>query len=256
MLEQKFTDNNTNLPLDQIDPKELSSQFESLDASGILEWAINAFPRKLGICTSFQSEGLVILDLATKISKNLRVFTIDTGRLPQETLNLIDRIRDKYQIPIEVYFPDSSELNEMATEHGVNPFYNSVSLRLLCCNIRKVIPLNKALKEYDAWITGLRRSQGETRHKTGKVEIDSAHGNIIKINPLADWSYDQVWDYIHTNDIPYNELYDQGYTSIGCAPCTRPVESGEDIRAGRWWWESGMPKECGIHLGSAWTRNS
>ena len=194
--------------------------------------------------------------MASKISKNLRVFTIVTGRLPQETLNLIDRIRAKYQIPIEVYFPDSSELTEMTTEHGVNPFYNSVSLRLLCCNIRKVNPLNKALKEYDAWGTGLRRSQGETRNKTAKVEIDSAHGNIVKINPLANWSYDQVWDYIHTNNVPYNELYDQGYTSIGCAPCTRPVESGEDIRAGRWWWESGMPKECGIHLGSAWARNS
>ena len=256
MLKQKFADNIKNLPLDQINPKEFSSQFESLDATEILKWAIDAFPGKLGICTSFQSEGLVILDLATKISKNLRVFTIDTGRLPQETLNLIDRIRDKYGIPIEVYFPDSSELTEMATEHGVNPFYNSVSLRLLCCNIRKVNPLNKALKEFDAWVTGLRRSQGETRNKTGKVEIDSAHGNVIKINPLADWSYDEVWDYIHTNKVPYNELYDQGYTSIGCAPCTRPVESGEDIRAGRWWWESGMPKECGIHLGSAWARNS
>ena len=143
----------------------------------------------------------------------------------------------------------------MVGQQGINSFYRSVSLRLLCCNIRKVNPVTRALKDVDAWISGLRRSHGEARSRTAKVEVDSAHGSIIKVNPLADWSYEQVWEYIRTNDVPYNKLYDRGYTSIGCAPCTRAIISGEDIRAGRWWWENGMPKECGVHLGPAWGRS-
>ena len=142
----------------------------------------------------------------------------------------------------------------MGTKNGFSPFYRSVSLRLLCCNIRKVNPLNRSLKDLDAWITGLRRGQGETRARTRKIEVDMAHGGITKVNPLADWSNEQVWDYVRSRDVPYNELYDKGYTSIGCAPCTRPIETGEHMRAGRWWWENGMPNEYGIHLGSAWGR--
>jgi len=136
----------------------------------------------------------------------------------------------------------------MVTKHGINPFYRSVSLRLLCCEIRKVNPLNRALSNLDAWVTGLRRAQSGTRTGTAKLEVDASHGGIIKVNPLADWSEGQVWDYIRANDVPYNALYDKGYTSIGCAPCTRPTQPGEDPRAGRWWWENGVPKECGIHL--------
>ena len=151
-------------------------------------------------------------------------------------------------IDIKVYYPDPKKLAQMVTKHGINPFYHSVSLRLLCCEVRKVNPLNRVLQNLDAWITGLRRSQSQTRANVRKVEVDRDHGNIIKVNPLADWSEQQVWEYIRANQLPYNQLYDQGYSSIGCAPCTRPVVPGEDQRAGRWWWENGVPKECGIHL--------
>jgi thioredoxin-dependent adenylylsulfate APS reductase len=176
------------------------------------------------------------------------VFTIDTGRLPPETYELIDRVRERYGIEVEVFCPDQNELSQMVTRYGINPFYRSISLRLLCCEVRKVNPLNRALSNLDAWITGLRRSQSQTRESLSRVELDRDHGNILKVNPLADWSDERVWEYIRAHDLPYNRLYDQGFTSIGCAPCTRAVTPGEDERAGRWWWETGMPKECGIHL--------
>jgi thioredoxin-dependent adenylylsulfate APS reductase len=191
---------------------------------------------------------MVILDLACRIDPGVRVFTIDTGRLPLETYELIDRVREHYGIDIEVHYPDQKELAQMVTQHGINSFYRSVSLRLLCCEVRKVKPLSRVLQNLDAWVTGLRRSQSQTRVNVPKIELDEEHGNIIKVNPLADWSEQQVWEYIRANRLPYNQLYDQGYTSIGCAPCTRPVAPGEDQRAGRWWWENGVPKECGIHL--------
>jgi thioredoxin-dependent adenylylsulfate APS reductase len=181
------------------------------------------------------------------MSPEVRVFTVDTGRLPPETYEMIDRVREHYGIDIEVYYPDQNELSQMVTQHGANSFYRSVSLRLFCCEIRKVRPLNRVLQGLEAWITGLRSSQSQTRSTLRKVEVDREHGDIIKINPLADWTRQQVWDYIHEYDVPYNRLYDQGYTSIGCAPCTRSVIPGEDERAGRWWWENGVPKECGIH---------
>ena len=156
---------------------------------------------------------------------------------------------------VDVYHPDHEELTQFVGEQGVNPFYRSVSLRLACCEIRKVNPLNRALEQYDAWITGLRRTQNKTRAGVAKVELDPAHGGMLKLNPLADWDYERVWQYIRANDVPYNSLYDKGYTSIGCAPCTRPIEPGEDLRAGRWWWENGFPSECGIHVDPARASN-
>ena len=236
--------------------RELAEEYEDGSAREVIEWALTTYGGLVAVSTSFQAEGMVILDMAHRVDPDVRVLTIDTGRLPQETHDLIDRVRERYGIRVEVLYPDRDDLSKMVTEHGTSPFYRSVSLRLLCCNLRKVNPLNRALKDLDAWISGLRRGQGETRSKTRKIEVDAAHGGVTKVNPLADWTYEQVWDYIKANDLPYNELYDKGYTSIGCAPCTRPTEAGEDVRAGRWWWEDGMPKECGIHLGGAWSRTS
>ena len=231
-----------------------AEEYKTRSAEDVVRWAVERFGPMMGIATSFQAEGMVVLDMVCRIEPNVKVFTIDTGRLPQETYDLIDRVREHYGIAVQVYYPDHEPLARMVGEHGVNPFYRSVSLRLLCCNLRKVEPLNRALKDLDAWVTGLRRSQEETRANVAKIEIDKVHGDITKVNPLADWSYEQVWEYIKANRVPYNKLYDIGYTSIGCAPCTRPTEPGEDIRAGRWWWEKGMPKECGIHVGPSWGR--
>jgi thioredoxin-dependent adenylylsulfate APS reductase len=234
----------------------LGAEYEGRGAEAVIRWAIERFGPLVAISSSFQAEGMVVVHMAHRIDPHVRVFTIDTGRLPQETYLLIDRVREKYGIAVEVYSPNQDELQELVTKHGVNPFYRSVSLRLLCCNIRKVNPMNRALKDLDAWISGLRRSQGETRAGIRKIEVDRAHGGVTKVNPIADWSYEQVWEYIRRHDVPYNELYDKGYTSIGCAPCTRATQPGEDIRAGRWWWEEGMPKEGGIHLGPAWGRTT
>ena len=226
---------------------DLVANLENASARDVIAEAVEAFGDRVALCTSFQAEGMVILDIASRLPARPRVFTIDTGRLPQETHDLIDAVRDRYGVEVEVYHPDNEELTEFVGREGVNPFYRSVSLRLGCCEIRKVNPLNRALSGYDAWITGLRRTQNETRAGVAKVELDAAHGGMVKLNPLADWDYERVWEYIRDNDVPYNRLYDEGYTSIGCAPCTRPIEPGEDLRAGRWWWESGVPSECGIH---------
>ncbi len=214
----------------------------------VLAWAAQTFGGRVALSISFQVDGMVILDMAQRMGLGLRVMTIDTGRLPEQTYDLIDRVRDHYGIEVEVYHPDESELEDMTTSYGMNPFYKSVPLRMLCCEIRKVNPLNRALADLDAWITGVRRGHAASRSGAQKIGIDWQHKGIVKINPLADWTEDDVWEYIRDNDVPYNRLYDAGYTSIGCAPCTRPVSAGEDARAGRWWWESGVAKECGIHM--------
>jgi len=242
---------------DRVDTRfiELQATLETASARDVIEAAVEAFGDRVALCTSFQAEGMVILDIASRLPSQPRVFTIDTGRLPQETYDLVDAARDRYGVEVEVYHPEEEDLTEFVSREGVNPFYRSVALRLRCCEIRKVNPLNRALAGYDAWITGLRRSQNETRASVAKVELDAAHGGMVKLNPLADWDYERVWQYIRDNDVPYNKLYDQGYTSIGCAPCTRPIEPGEDLRAGRWWWEDGVPSECGIHTNAAAASN-
>ena len=146
-----------------------------------------------------------------------------------------------------MFLPDTNVVQQMVSKHGNNLFYRDVNLRLLCCQVRKVLPLRRALMNYDAWITGLRRDQWATRSNIRKLEIDHDHGGVVKLAPLADWTHQEVWDYIRANDVPYNELYDKGFKSIGCAPCTRTVPDGQDPRSGRWWWETGAPKECGMH---------
>lgn len=233
-----------------LDIYEKKSTFE------IIEWALDTFKEKIALASSFSIEDVVLIDMVVKISKKLnlvpRIFTLDTGRLNQETYDLMDEIKNKYNIKIEVYFPNYEEVEQMVQQHGFNLFYKSLEFRRLCCNIRKVRPLNRIMKSLDAWICGLRKEQSVTRCGLKKLEyekrlIDGVEKEIIKLNPLIDWTEKEVWDYIKENNVPYNVLYDRGYTSIGCEPCTRPVKKIEDIRAGRWWWEDPDKKECGLH---------
>lgn len=229
--------------------EERSTNLERLTAFEIVTWALENYHSRLGLACSFQAEGSVLIDMMYRVrGSGFRIFTLDTGRLNQESYDCMDAIRERYGVSVEVYFPDSVKVQDMVRSHGLNLFYNSVELRKLCCGIRKVEPLNRALKGLAAWMTGLRREQALTRAEVRKVEVDKEHGNIIKINPLVDWSYDEVWSYIRKHNIPYNRLHKQGYPSIGCAPCTRAVKPGEDVRAGRWWWENPDTKECGLHV--------
>ncbi len=216
------------------------------DPEAILRWAYGAFPR-LAIVASFQAESSVLIDLAARVTADVRVLTLDTGRLPQETHDMIDRIRDRYHVAVDVIVPSTSDVHQLVLEHGTNPFYRSVELRRLCCDVRKSRTLAGALRGYDAWVTGVRRQQAVTRSETQVVASDAEHPGLTKIAPLATWSKDQVWDYIRRHDVPYHSLYDSGYTSIGCAPCTRATKPGEGERAGRWWWEADEVKECGLH---------
>ena len=226
-----------------------NKDFEDLTTAEIVTWALERFSPRIGLACSFQAEESVLIDLMHRVrGADFRLFTLDTGRLNQETYDCMDAIRDRYGVQIEVFFPEATGVEKMVRENGLNLFYNSVELRKLCCGVRKVEPLNRALKDLDAWVTGLRREQAVTRMDVRKVELDKEHGDIVKINPLVDWSYDDVWDYIRKNNVPYNRLHKQGYPSIGCAPCTRAVKPGEDLRAGRWWWENPNTKECGLHV--------
>lgn len=190
-----------------------------------------------------------MIDIMHRLSRaDFRIFTLDTGRLNQETYDCMDALRARYGIAVEVYFPDTLKVQDMVRDRGLNLFYNSLEERKLCCAVRKVEPLNRALKDLDAWMTGLGREQAATRASVSKIELDRDHDNILKVNPLVEWSYDDVWNYIRENSVPFNRLHSQGYPSIGCAPCTRAVKTGEDPRAGRWWWENPQTKECGLHL--------
>jgi thioredoxin-dependent adenylylsulfate APS reductase len=233
--------------LDDVEAGELAVEYDDQPPEAVLAWALARYGSRIALCTSFQAEGMVLLDMAWRIDRDARVFTIDTGRLHQETYDLVDAVRERYGIKIEVHAPDAQEVGTITREHGVNLFHKSVPLRLLCCQVRKVRPLQRVLDELDGWITGLRRETWASRSNIRKIEIDHDHGGIAKINPLADWTQEEVWDYIRANDLPTHALYAQGYTSIGCAPCTRKTHPGEDPRAGRWWWEVNAPKECGMH---------
>jgi len=189
---------------------------------------------------------MVLLDLIADAAPTIRVVSLDTGRLPQETHDLIDRTRDRYRLPIEVRLPDAQVVEQFVAEHGTNAFYRSLELRKRCCELRKTQPLRSALKGAGAWITGLRRAQGVTRGDVRVESFDTGFG-LPKFAPLADWSNGDVWDYLRIRQVPWNTLHDRGYPSIGCAPCTRAVQPGEDVRAGRWWWEQPQHKECGLH---------
>jgi len=216
------------------------------DAESVLGWALESF-RRVVIVASLQAESSVLIDMAARIRPGVDVLTLDTGRLPQETHDMIDRVRARYGVLVQVAAPDPDEVREMVAANGTNLFHLSPELRRLCCLVRKSRPLARALRGYDAWVTGIRRAQMATRAATPVVATDDEHGGIAKVAPLATWSADQVWAYIREHEVPYHPLYERGYTSIGCAPCTRATEPGEDERAGRWWWEQGEVKECGIH---------
>jgi phosphoadenosine phosphosulfate reductase len=218
---------------------------ENASAQEIVAWAVASFGNRLAVVTSFQYEGMVIVDMAARVSKDIRVVTLDTGRLPAETFDMIELVRARYGVRVEVVSPDATEIETMVAKHGPNLFYESVALRTTCCHFRKVRPLNRKLAGFDAWLTGLRRSQSDTRGSLDKVSNENGR---LKISPLADWSVDDVRAYTQANDVPVHPLYAKGYTSIGCAPCSRATEAGEDERAGRWWWETGAAKECGLHF--------
>jgi phosphoadenosine phosphosulfate reductase len=228
--------------------RQLTDDTEGLDAQALLARAQATFGARLALASSMSAEDQVVTHMLTTLPKPVRIFTLDTGRLPQATHDLIARTRERLAVTIEVFFPERADVESLVADDGINGFRNSVDARKRCCYARKVLPLRRALTDTDAWITGLRAQQSLTRHELPRVEWDAANEKI-KINPLADWSTEQVWDYIRTNDLPYNELHDRGYPSIGCEPCTRAVAPDEDIRAGRWWWEQPEHKECGLHLG-------
>ena len=234
--------------LEELELKDLAISLDGEDAEAVIRWALERFHPRIALATSLQAEEMVILDIASKTNPGVRVFTLDTGRLHEETYMVMEQIREKYGISVESYFPQRQAVEALERERGFYSFRRSVEERKYCCGIRKMEPLGRAVNGLDAWITGLRREQAVTRGMVGKVEADESHGGIIKVNPLADWSGEQVWDYIRAHDIPYNALHDVGFPSIGCAPCTRAIKPGEDIRAGRWWWEMPETKECGLHV--------
>ena len=197
--------------------------------------------------SSFGAEDMVLLDLIDDLGLDVDVFTLDTGRLPEETHALIARAREAYNRPIRLLFPDAAEVETFVATHGPNAFYDSIELRKRCCEIRKLVPLRRALRGKRLWITGLRREQSLTRTDTEVLAHDAGNG-LMKLNPLADWSEQDVWAYVEKFAVPTNDLHRRGYPSIGCAPCTRAVQPGEDARAGRWWWEQPASRECGLHV--------
>ncbi|GBD14487.1 Thioredoxin-dependent 5'-adenylylsulfate reductase [bacterium HR25] len=233
--------------LDELEAYQLAIEYEDESADAVVQWALETLHPRVALAWSGQAEDMVILDIAWRIRPDVRVFAVDTGRMYEETYELIERVRERYGLQIEVVFPDRLEVEEMVRQYGINLMYRDVAYRILCCELRKVRPLVRTLSELDGWFTGLRREQWASRQNIKKIEIDHDHGQIVKINPLADWTQEDVWEYIRQNEVPYNRLYDQGFPSIGCRPCTRPVQPGEDPRAGRWWWETNAPKECGMH---------
>jgi len=226
--------------------KELNQQFKDRSAVEILDYFIRNYKEKIGFSTSLGAEDQVITQIISSIDPDVYIFTLDTGRMFQETYDLMALTQQRYKVHIKTCFPDKQAVEEMVDNNGINLFYESIQNRKLCCQIRKIEPMKKALEHVDFWISGLRREQSVTRHKFSLFEWDNLHKKI-KINPIINWNSDDLWDYIRQNNIPYNTLHDKGFPSIGCQPCTRAVEHGEDIRAGRWWWENPEMKECGLH---------
>jgi phosphoadenosine phosphosulfate reductase len=206
---------------------------------------IEATKSPTAFACSFGAEDMVLLDAIARHARKIEVFTLDTGRLPEETYRLLETVRDKYPVSIRTYFPDTAAVQAWIEQNGPNAFYKSVAQRQQCCHIRKVEPLQRALAGKKSWVTGLRREQSTARQTLERESWDESNG-LIKISPLLEWTNGDAWDYIRSHSVPYNALHDRGYPSIGCAPCTRAVQPGEDIRAGRWWWELSA-KECGLH---------
>ena len=225
---------------------QYNRKFNNLPAIEVLRFIILNHKARLAFSSSLGAEDQVITQMIASIDPEVYMFTLDTGRMFPQTYDLLDITRQRYKVNIQVYFPDPKDVEQMVNSKGINLFYESIENRKLCCNIRKIKPLKRALEQVDFWISGLRREQSVTRENNALVEWDHLNKKV-KINPLIDWSSEEMWDYIRQNHIPYNIMHDQGFPSIGCFPCTRAVEPGEDIRAGRWWWENPEMKECGLH---------
>lgn len=226
--------------------EELNKRFDKTSPEDVLKYFLTEYKNTIALSSSLGAEDQVLTDMICKQDKKTRIFTLDTGRMFQETYDLIAHTNLHYGINMEIYFPETSQVEKMVKEKGINLFYESVENRKFCCNIRKQKPLKKAFKGLEVWVCGLRRDQSVTRFGIPLVEWDTTN-ELIKLNPLFNWSEDQVWGYIKKNNVPYNTLHDSGFPSIGCQPCTRAVKKGDDIRSGRWWWEEPENKECGLH---------
>lgn len=224
----------------------LNQKYSQATAEELLSGFLTEFKGKIALSSSLGIEDQVLTHIVCNIDKTTKIFTLDTGRLFPETYDLIHRTNHKYGIKMSVYFPDAVQVEEMVNTKGINLFFESVENRKLCCNIRKIQPLKRAFAGLEVWICGLRREQSVTRQNMQRIEWDEANG-IIKLNPLIDWTEEEVREFIKAHGIPYNPLHDKGFPSIGCQPCTRAIFPGEDIRAGRWWWENPDTKECGLH---------
>lgn len=225
---------------------QLNKKFTGKQPDEVLAYFLKEYQGHIALASSLGIEDQVLTDMICRIARDTRIFTLDTGRLFPETYSLIERTNMTYGIKIQVFFPDYHELEKMVNEHGVNLFYDSIGKRRQCCHVRKLEPLKRAFSGLKVWICGLRHGQSVTRTDNQMVEWDE-HNGLLKLNPLIDWTEEQVWKYIREQGVPYNKLHDEGFPSIGCQPCTRAIQSGEDIRAGRWWWEDPEHKECGLH---------
>ena len=234
-------------PQDRI--KKLLEKSKGLSAEQIIKLAFDEFSPRINFASSLGEEDQIITDMISKVAPAIEIFTLDTGRLFPETYALIAKTQKRYPMPFKIFYPDTKAVEGMVHTKGINLFYESVENRKMCCGVRKVEPLQRALKKMDAWITGLRRAQSVTRTTAETFEWDEANQKI-KVNPLVYWSLEQVHEYIKKHHVDVNPLHTQGFISIGCSCCTRAVKPGEDIRAGRWWWEQPQQKECGLHLKS------
>lgn len=230
-----------------IDAERLNRQFENESIEVMLSYFFERYAGRIGLASSYGAEDQVLTDIVLKLDPTIKIFTLDTGRLSEETYTVMDQTNRKYGISVDVFCPDKTALEELYKTQGINGFKESVENRKECCRVRKMEPLRRALEGLEVWITGLRRAQSPTRESMRLVEWDE-NNKLIKLNPLIEWDEEQVWDYIKTHKVPYNALHTQGYPSIGCAPCTRAIREGEELRAGRWWWENPEHKECGLHL--------
>ncbi|RYU82498.1 phosphoadenylyl-sulfate reductase [Hymenobacter persicinus] len=226
--------------------EDLRRQFAGQPAAAVLAAAAAQFPGQAVFSTSFGLEDQIITHLIFELNLPIRVFTLDTGRNFQETYSTWSKTRHRYGRPIETYFPEQAGVEQLLREKGPNSFYDSIDNRMECCGLRKVEPLRRALAGEQVWLTGIRAEQSANRHDMHAVEWDAGH-QLLKVHPLFDWSFEQCWDFVHQHSIPFNPLHQQGFVSIGCAPCTRAIQPGEDFRAGRWWWEDQSAKECGLH---------
>lgn len=229
------------------DIEKLNQQWDKVEPETMLRHFMEIYGDRIALSSSLSAEDQALTDMMLGINPQARIFSLDTGRLFPETYALLDKTNLHYGIKIEVFCPQTEALQEMVSTQGINLFYESIEKRHYCCQVRKLEPLSRAFRTLDAWVCGLRRGQSVTRNDMRRVEWDERHG-LLKINPLIDWSEEQVWAYVREHRVPYNKLHDQGFPSIGCQPCTRAVKPGEDIRSGRWWWEDPQHRECGLHI--------